>query len=380
MRKPLFCIALLLLACANALGQGEAAAAPAPQSHGRLDELKGEAARLLESQGNRERAWGAHLAGRNGLADLTPALVRTLSDPALGYGPEEKLVRQAALDALIRLHAKVPAEVLSPLTGNFSAEAVILLSMWPEENAAALLEMFAARGGEAGPDAHWHVVGNLLAETKARGFAAVLLRDLKVEADIAVLDREGEIGFGYSGGGGCGCCFSYEPPEGFPPVSFYSLTYVAGRDAVVVAPGKRPVFYQRSTTPYGGPGFAMPLVRDIARVEFLAALLDATEDGLDFNARPSESVVCKDARECRRELAGLRGRIEQSYAALVGRLVEKSLLDGVGDAPAAPPMTFTLYDHRRSRSFPLPDRLKGVTVVVEEMEPEPEEEAGAESP
>ena len=43
-------------------------------------------------------------------------------------------------------------------------------------------------------------------------------------------------------------------------------------------------------------------------------------------------------------------------------------------------MTFTLYDERRRKTFPLPDKLKGVTVVVEEMEPVAEEAAGDESP
>src|SRR5215204_5374749 len=112
MRKLLLCVILLLLTNAPAAGQRDDTQAVEPPSYGRLDGLRGEAARLLESQGNRERAWGAYIAGRNGLDDLAPSLVRTLADPALGYGPEEKIVRQAALDALIRLGAKVPAEVL----------------------------------------------------------------------------------------------------------------------------------------------------------------------------------------------------------------------------------------------------------------------------
>jgi hypothetical protein len=32
-------------------------------------------------------------------------------------------------------------------------------------------------------------------------------------------------------------------------------------------------------------------------------------------------------------------------------------------------MTFNLYDRRRRKTFPLPDRLKGVTVLLEDMEP-----------
>src|SRR5688572_12636035 len=213
MRKLLLCVTLLLLTCAKAAAQDTESA--------RLDGLRGEAARLLESQANAERAWGAYLAGRNGLKDLEPALVGTLSDPALADGPEEQIVRQAALDALIRLGAKVPAEHLRALPQNFADEVLILLALAPGENRGALLDSFTAMAGDSGHDAHWLVAGNLLAETKAPGFAALLLRDLKVEADIAVMDWNGTYAFGTNGGGGCGCGGSYKSPEDFPPVSYY---------------------------------------------------------------------------------------------------------------------------------------------------------------
>ncbi|MBV9925434.1 MAG: hypothetical protein JOZ96_10495 [Acidobacteria bacterium] len=367
MRKLLLCVALLLLPGAGARGQetaGAAGGAPAPLS-AQLEALKGEAARLLESQSNRERAWGAYLAGRDGLEELAPALVRTVADPSLGDGPEESLVRRAALDALIRLDAKVPPETLRALPQGFADEALILLASAPEENAAALLDKFAEMAGEGGADLHWLAVGNLLAGVKARGFAGLLLKDLKVEADVAVLDRDGDVHFGGNGGGGCGCCGFYVSPEGFPPVGYYVLTGLAGRGLVVLAPGKHPVFYRRLERPPTGGSFLLPPERDVVRVEYLAELLDTTEDSLDFDARPSETVVCREAKQCRRELAGVRGRIQEAYAKLVGRLVEEGQLGGAGDAPAVPPMTFTLHDQRGRRTFPLPDRLKGVTVVVE---------------
>lgn len=370
MRKLLLCVTLLLLTNVHVFGQEAEAGAVAPASYGRLDGLRSEAAQLLESQGNRERAWGAYLAGRNGLNDLTPALIRTLSDPMLGYGSEERIVRQAALDALIRLGAKVPPDVLR--AQGDSNEVFILLASAPAENQDALLEMFAAMGGDGGANAYWLAAGNLLAEMKAHGFAALLLRDLKVEADIAVMDWDGNAGFGSDGGGGCGCGGFYERPEGFPQVSYYDLMSEAARDAVVVAPGKHPVFYRRSTSPYGGGCYSTATAKDVVRVEYLAALLDKLEGDLDFDARPSESVVCKEARQCRRELAGVRARIEQSYTALVSRLVEKGHLDGPGDAPASPPMTFTLWEQRRRRTFPLPDKLKGVTILIQDTEPDDE--------
>lgn len=74
MRKLLVCATLLLLAAAQAFGQEndarafvqEAAAdAKATPSFLRLGDVSEESARLLKSQGNRERAWGAYLVGAN---------------------------------------------------------------------------------------------------------------------------------------------------------------------------------------------------------------------------------------------------------------------------------------------------------------------------
>lgn len=370
MRKLLLCFTLLLLTNAHAAGQEAETTTPAPTPQAQLDNVRAEAVRLLASQSNRERAWGAYFAGRNGLDELTPELVKTLSDPALGVGEEENLVRRAALDALIQLGAKVSPETLRALPREFADEELILLAVEPGENAPALLDKFAGLAGEGRAGTYWLAVGNLLAGVKAHGFAALLLKGLTVEADIAVLDREGMVGFGSNGSGGCGCCGSYVPPGGFPPVGYYSLTERAERGAVVFAPGRRPVFYQRVTHPPSGHSFRLLPAADILRVEYLAELLDTSEDEPDFfDARPTESVVCREAQQCARELAGVRARIRRAYAALVGRLVEKGHLDGPGDAPSALPMTFNLYDQRRRRTFPLPDRLKGVTVVIEEMEP-----------
>lgn len=364
MRKLLFCVALFLGTSLSAAGQ-EAGDA---QTFSKAADA--EAVRLLKSEGNRERAWGAYLAGAHELDEHAPLLIGLLEDPRLAAGGwEESIVLQAGLDALIRLDAKVPAEVLRALPQGFADEVVILLAKSPEENQAALLEIFAGLDDSAHVGARWLAAGNLLAGVKARGFAARLLGALKVEADVAVLDADISHGLGRGyGGGGCGCGGSYGPNTGFPPVSYYGLTGEAARGAAVVAPGKRPVFYQRANSPSRNGCYTLPPPADVVRVEYLAALLDTTESGLGFEASPSFTIICKDTKQCRRELAGVRGRIEQAYAAVVGRLIEQSLLDGVGDVPAAPPMTFTLYDERRRKTFPLPDRLKGVTVLIEGRE------------
>ena len=375
MRKLLILAALLCMASAPVRGQegqveSDAAKSETP-SFVRTGDLSDEAARLLKSQANQERAWGAYLIGRHGLKEHAPALVELLADPSLGDGWDERIVRQAALDSLIRLEVKVPLDALRLLPPEFADEKIVLMSRASGEYVALLLEMFDGElAGESGTDTRWLAVGNMLAETKAQGFAPSLLKGLKFVADITVLDREDNYGRGYGGGCGGGCG-SGGWPESFPPVGFYSLTAHASRDAVVVAPGKHPVYYIRAERYEAGCGYSYtPYIRDFYRIEYLTDLIDTTADALKLDARPSHTIICKDARQCRAELAGVRRLIEQSYALMVSGLVEKSLLDASEAAGMPPDITFRLYDERQKKAFPLPDKLKGVKIEIEDREVE----------
>ncbi|MBC7931275.1 MAG: hypothetical protein H7Z38_12005 [Rubrivivax sp.] len=375
MRKLLILATLLWLAAVTASGQESQVESDAPKSETpsfvRLGDLGGEAARLLKSQASRERAWGAYLVGRHGLKELAPALIELLADPSLGDGWEEGIVRQAALDSLIRLKAVVPTDALRLLPPISADEKIILMSRAAEEYVAVLLETFDTDlAGQSGPDARWLAVGNLLAETKAQGFAASLLRGLKFEAEITVLDFETDLNYGYGGGCGGGCG-SGGWPEDFPPVGFYVLSAYASRGAVVVAPGKYPVYYVRTERGVGGCGYGgISKIRDFHRVEYLADLLYTTADLLKLDVRPSHTIICKEARQCRGELVRVRREIEQAYAALIGGLVEKSFLDASEAAALPPDITFTLHDERQKKTFPLPERLKGVKIVIEDREAE----------
>lgn len=365
------------LAAAAVFGQENQVESDAPKSEMpsfvHLGDVSGEAARLLKSQANTERAWGAYLAGRHGLKELTPALVELLADASLGDGWEERIIRQAALDSLIRLEAKVPPAALRSLPAHFADEKIILMLRAGEENVAALLETFDTElAGESGPDARWLAVGNLLAETKARGFAASLLKGLKIEAEITVVDFEGSLNYAYGSNGGCGGGCGGVMRTDFPPVGFYNFTAYASRGAVVVAPGKYPVYYLRAQSGQSGCGYDSMggYTRDFHRVEYIAGLLDTMPDELKFDSWTSHKIVCKDARQCRGELALVRRQVEQSYAAMLSALVEKNLLDASDAATLPPDITFTIHDQRQHKAFPLPDKLKGVKIVIEDREGE----------
>ena len=366
MRKLLLCVTLLLLTNASAAGQAIADTSPTPFSPA------ADAERLLKSQVNFDRAWGAYVVGRHGLKEHASLLVGLLEDPNLAAGGlEATFVRQAALDALIRLDAEVPAETLLALHGLAPDEVIILLARAPHQNHQTLLSLFV----DGSPAANWLAVGNLLAEMRAPGFAARLLAGLKINASVYVYDYEGQRGYGAGANGGCGC--GVEPtPEGFPPVSFYDLTTTVIRGAVVVAPGRHTVYYRR--VPWrgcsNGPGWTQ---RDDHRVEYVAELLGTTEEELKLEASPFREIVCNEERQCRRSLAAVRDEVVGGYADALTRLLAAELLDPAEAAGLKPDITLQLNDLRDRRPFPLPSNFKGVKVEVFLNEAEPATDAAA---
>lgn len=305
------------------------------------------------------------------------ALVELLADPNLGGGWEESLVRQAALDALIRLDAEVPSDKLLPLYQSSPDEVVILLARSPEQNRQALLPLFVADA----PGARWLAVGNLLAETRAPGFAARLLQELKIEANLYVYDREGGHDYSTGGGdGGCGCGRGVSREEDFPPVSYYQLTETPSRGATVIAPGRHVVYYTRRPSANCGGSSIYGSERDRLRVEYLAGLLNTTEEDLKLDARPFREIVCRDARECRRAVAAVRDEIEQSHAALLRRLLEENLLDASEASGLKPDITFDINDSRDEHSFPLPDKLRGVKISLSRADADAPSSSAADAP
>lgn len=374
-RRLIACAALACAAAACALGQGAETKEGAVPPFVRLGDPGAEAARLLKSKENRERAWGAYLAGLCGLKGEAPSLVSILEDETLSAGgPEESAVLQAALDALIRLDAEVPAEALLPLYERAADEVLILLARSPERNRAALLTLFK----EETTNVRWLAAGNLLAQTRAPGFAARLLGGLKIQASVYVYDRGGEhemAGSGMNGGGGCAGGGNDLRGE-LPPVGYYSLDDVAARGAAVLANGPHVVYYRRGSYRSSCPSLADWFDRDWMRVEYLGDLLRHGKEATDFEQSFWHEVVCRDAKQCRDALAGARDEIRRAYGATLRRLLEENLLDGAEAAQLKPDITLDVTDARDRKSFPLPGKLEGVKLTFTGHGEVPEAPAG----
>jgi hypothetical protein len=369
LRKLLVCAALVCVAFARAFGQEAEESKNELPSFVRLGDAGAEAARLLKSSDNKERAWGAYLVGLHRLKNQTPSLVSLLEDESLnGGGNVESALRQTAFDSLIRLDAEVPSETLLPLYQSSPDEVLILLAREPKKNSQALLGLFT----DDATDERWLAIGNLLAEAPAQGFAARLLGGLKIEASVYIYDREGDHNLYGGDNGGHGCGVGGGVDETLPPIFYYHLTTNARRGVTVFATGPRTVYYERTLWgAYCGDDWRA-LERDFVRVEYLAGLLGATEDNFGLDARPFREVVCKDAAQCRKALASLRDEIRRAYSSALARLLKEGLLDAAETAELKPDITLDITDARDKKSFPLPDKLRGVKLTFTSYKAEPE--------
>jgi hypothetical protein len=143
-------------------------------------EVKTRVGQLIQSESTRDRAWAAYLIGEYGLKEFAPALIELLNPNSLDPEWETGFVYSAVLDSLIRLRVSVPSDSLMPLYQRFPAQTLIILARSPSENSEALLSI----AEEPRREVCWVAACNLLAESKAPGFAAFLLKSVKIKLEL----------------------------------------------------------------------------------------------------------------------------------------------------------------------------------------------------
>lgn len=302
-------------------------------------------ARLLDSGEPRERAWGARLAADDGLAEYADRLAALATSK-----DEHPRVRNAAVDALVVLRVKVPAELAEALYDDYEDASIVLLSR--AENADA--RVLALAGRETG-GLRWLALNNLLAERKTPGFAAATLRDLRLLVTLSV-SEDGNRGYGFGGGGGSVGCPGGGYDDGFPPMFFYRLVAGDRVGGELFAPGPRPIAFARLL--YGGSADEQ-FDRDEARLEYLALLAEGwardVRAATGLSAVEDVSVKWEGGDALRVEARAARASVGRRFAALVAKLRERGLLTDDEAAGLVPNVTVGVYDFRADRTTPLPE-------------------------
>ena len=318
----------------------------------------------------RDVAWGARLAGQRGLQDAVPRLLDVIEgratiayDDADADADQERHVRNHVLDALIRLHARLPADSPAFETlGHRRAESLIFLSRDPQAHSAKLVRVFAESSGKD-MDAAQVAAGNLLATAPASGFAAELLQHLPLSLRIRVRDagstdrrRGGRRNL--SSGRGSGIA---RIPAGFPPLVYYDLTFTrperAGVEWIEIARGSQSVCAVRREVEEGRICCWPELSRWAAPLceTWLSQVLTGGPDGLEFRRRRSESIDWVDGESYVRDVAPARDALLTTWYALVRRCFDAKLVSRDEALAAKPTLTVTVDDTRADQTVALPE-------------------------
>jgi hypothetical protein len=264
----------------------------------------------------------------------------------------------AVLDALIELDGAPSAKEVRTLFPEFSAQSIILLVRSPNDAQPELLDIFQ----NAKANWTWLAAGNVLLNSRAPGFVAVVLRKFTQHMIVSVIDPG--IGSG-SAGGGSECGFSSRAPKtGWPPVGLYQLTQFPERmpqlRATLLVRGETSVYYWRvEPGNYDNPSDALGGCddgnRDLYRAQYLNKLAESSFPRISLDAYPRASIEWHGASSYEeRVIAAVEEQRKLFNRAVVYLRDSDRSLTATEAAPLKPRLEIEIRDERTDRSAPLP--------------------------
>lgn len=270
--------------------------------------------------------------------------------------PEQKEERDAmavVLDALIQLHAPIPAETLRNLAPDFeNAVAVVLARMPIEESGPLSLEFYRSP-----PMADYplqSVSAALLALHPRAGFAAKLLSDITVRATVFAILPGGER---YGEGSG-GSYFNPTEPtrDDWPMIGQYKLSTEMSEGAAVLVAGVEPIYVSRvESNRYLGSDHGMSLGMYLSsekRRGLIAEMLGVPPEEIPWETRPQLDIECESPEELGGQLLGFIEEQQQMYRASAAALQEHKLLAPSDAEPSLPLLVIDLSDARGEDAEP----------------------------
>jgi hypothetical protein len=340
----------------------------------------------LESGNSRLVAWGAYFASRSddpANDDVYDTIMaRRMSwwvAPSRnnhGVADEDKSFQvsregmAAILDALIEKQVTVPALSVTPIITEFPAEALILASHLPPEEAAPLLEDWWEKRHEIQPIMthpysdpsvpYAFLTAMLLAKAPPPGFAASVLTESEERLSFWVLDNMFEAELNIKGGAPAGC-HERDPPltlpaeadagiqrRQWPPQFRYhlqnSLSLKAG--TLLVDVGGEQVNYRRISIWTRPTPCYQPLVSNDALHPILAEMLRMSDKTMPW---PVHQDVIHLWKSNDAYLSALRKQIdseESKFRAAIKALREKGYLTENEANTARPKLAVVVNDAR----------------------------------
>jgi len=286
---------------------------------------------ILE-QDPRLRAWAEELIAKYEFTGLYPRLLTALDQLEANAsekfaGTPDEFALEAVADALIKADVAVPSYEARQLYPKFPALAMILLARSPDDNHAALLSILnEAKAGEV-----WLASANLLAKNPSPEFVRQLLDDFQIFVRILVFRP------GTGGGMSYGDCYTTPDPtagvripEGWPPISIYSLQLLKNAGGTVIASGINSVsFTSRVTndpnpwhgyTSCGGSDF-QPLRRDL-----ILQLAGIDPAGTALRTPVLTNITRETDDQYRKDATAILAEQAQSFAGVLKQLQLRGLI------------------------------------------------------
>lgn len=283
--------------------------------------------RQLASGEPRDVAWAAYTIGAQRHFDMAPKLVRLVGSFEGGATADERRMSpdaaamEAVADALIRLEAKLPADVVMHLYPRFPAQTIILLSR-ASDNSGPLMEIFQKTKSRD----LWLAAGNLLAVHPPPVFVRTLLGRAITTLSFRVVWTEPEEG----GGVGVGCAGDsvMMPDENFrdwPKARMYRIIH--GEDTRnVFAPGIHPIgFSWWETTDYRDAwddGDCSGQTSKYWRTGLIAQLLGEKMSDLPLQPEVDEVVLFTSAAAFEERVRNTIEQKSRAFREVVGAFVQ----------------------------------------------------------
>jgi hypothetical protein len=323
---------------------------------------------LLHSGDPQSVAWGAHyaLASKDqalfsdlaSLADDWQSLPHSTTDerpaPLSSDQLDQRDAVAAVLDALIQLHAPLPADTLRRLAPDFPNDVAIFLSRMPlAESQSLSFDLY--RSEIKNEHSLRYVSAALQAQNPLPGFAADLFSGIRVRATIFVV-APGAGPFGTGGGGhDCGVFSSAEARRQWPAFGVYGFSHEKSKDSFRVVTGIHPVYAKRTqTTRYQADSCAfMVSLGPDQRRSLLAQMLNVSPDTISWKTETVENIEFKSEAQFSTDLLRFISTQQDELRATAADLVSKGLITPAGLEDSLPQLDLHVNDMRGAGYSPL---------------------------
>jgi hypothetical protein len=269
--------------------------------------------------------------------------------------PPEVAAIEAVADALIQIHADLPAETIMHLYPQLPAQAIILLSRAPD-NTAPLLEIFRTTPYRD----LWLAAGDLLAVHPPPGFARSLIEGFTVSFVFQVVAPPDQA-YRSEGGGGCASDSFMTREDAFidwPKTRMYALmTHDAPLN--IFAPGIHPVgFRDWVTTDYRDAwtdGDCFPAASLDWRAGLIAQLQGQNLDDLPLKPEIKEAVPYISVELFQERVKTAIDEQSQALANVLESLVQAGFLSVQDSTELHLQCRIEIQDKRPQPGAPLPE-------------------------